>query len=87
MCFITMGADRWRGAGLRCVCEEESTLERVWLVARCVQLEAGYNISFPVERRPRVREIGSAVPGRVKKPMTYKIDNCCFLSKWGGERV
>ena len=36
-------------------------------------------VAESVERRPRVREIGSLVPGQVK-PMTYQIDTCRFLA-------
>ena len=32
-----------------------------------------------IERGPRVQEIGSLVPGRVKQ-MTYKVDTCPFLA-------
>ena len=41
-----------------------------------------------VERGPRMREIGSSVPDRVK-PMTYKIYTCHFLawlSDWLAQR-
>ena len=37
-------------------------------------------VAESVERGPRVQEIGSSVPGRVK-PMTYKIYKLCFLAR------
>ena len=36
-------------------------------------------VAESVDWRPRTREIGSSVPGRVK-PLTYKIDTCHFLA-------